>query len=102
MMKELKLKNGGVELDVCIAAMTMAMESLLAETPIAFFDLVMKARDDTHELFGNSQDILRKAALLEPGGTMRQDTRNIVLSSVEGDEGEMHMVDPIDREVTGR
>lgn len=98
-MKELKLKNGGVELDVVIAAMTMSMETLLAETPIAFFDLVMKARDDTYELFGNSQSILEKASLLEPNGKMRQDTRNIVLSSVKGNEGEMHMVDPIDRSI---
>lgn len=98
-MKELKLKNGGIELDVCIAAMTMSMETLLAEKPIAFYDLVMKARDDKYELFGNSPDILKSAALLEQDGSMRSDTRNIVMSSVEGDEGEMHMVDPIDRTV---
>jgi len=96
-MQELKMKNGGVELDVVIAAMQMSMETLLAESPIAFFDLVMKARDDTYEVFGNSPDILKKSALLEQNGTMRSDTRNIVLSSVEGDEGEMHLVDPIDR-----
>ena len=96
-MKELKLKNGGLELDIVIAAMTMSMETLLAENPIAFLDLVIKARNDNYEPFGNSPDILKKAGLLESNGAMRQDTRNIVLSSTEGDEGDMHMVDPIDR-----
>lgn len=76
----------------------MNLERLIVEAPGIFIDLAMKARDDTYELFGiNSQDILAKVALLESNGNMRPDTRNIVLSSVEGDEGEMHMVDPIDR-----
>lgn len=96
-MQELKLKNGGLENTGIIAVVTMSLERLLMENGIAFYDLVMKCRDDEYEPFGNSDDILKAAVLMEQGGTIRQDIKNIVLSSVEGDEGGMHMVDPIDR-----
>ena len=100
-MKELRLKNGSQELDITIAATITSLKGLLADQPIAFCDLVMKARDDTYEPFGNAGDILKRSSLLKQAGTMRQDIRNIVLSAVDGDEGEMHIVDPIDRSAAG-
>lgn len=97
-MKEMKLKNGGVELDVTIAATMLSLEGLLAHTRVAFYDLVMKCKDASHEFtYSNSERVLKCHNLMERDGAIPADVKNIVLSAVDGDKGEMHIVDPIDR-----
>ena len=98
MLEELKLKNGSTEVNVVIAATVMNLKRLITETPGVFYDVVMKARDESYELFNSIGDIRNESPLLEPDGSMRQDIRNIIMSATDGDEGDMHIVDPIDRD----
>ena len=96
-MQEVKLKNGGVEMDILTQGVLLALKNLLTGNVIAFYDLVMKCRDDQYEPFDNSPAILKRVNLMESGGTIHSSIKNIVLSAVVGDEGDMHIVDPIDR-----
>ena len=96
-MQEVKLKNGGVEMDILTQGVLLALKNLITDNSVAFYDLVMKCRDDQYEPFGNSSAILKHVSLMESGGTIHSSIKNIVLSAVDGDEGEMHIVDPIDR-----
>ena len=95
-MKVAKLKNGSEEAEPLVCVVLSSLELLIQSDPIAFYELVMLARDSSHELFGNAADKLRPLALIENGDTptIHQSTRNVIISAVEGDGLEMCIVSP--------
>ncbi len=97
-MKELKLKNGSIEVDVTIAAIMMNLEALFAKNKFAFYDLVMKCNNESYEWeYRNSKRVMKNYHLMESDGKILDDIQNVVLSAVEIDGGDMRIVDPIDR-----
>ncbi|MBD3330043.1 hypothetical protein GF354_00765 [Candidatus Peregrinibacteria bacterium] len=98
-MEAARLKNGSEEFKPLVQ-MTMASLSKLAETnPIAFYELVMKCREQGHELFGNTGEVLQSLALIQDErGTVHDSIRNVVLSAVEGDGLDMTLRSPFAEE----
>ena len=75
-----------------------SLNTLLAEDPIAFYELTMKARDSQHEFFGNAAQRLQALALVEPDGRINGSVRNIVLSAVTGEGLDMKLDMPTVKE----
>lgn len=91
----IRLKNGTEEGRIVVTATMMSLRGLLEDVetggPIAFYELVMLARDRNHKLFGNTERTLRDRALFPLHGSIR----NIILSAVEGDGLDMTLGSPI-------
>lgn len=94
-MKAVVLKNGTEEADVMVTTGMMALESVMKDNPIAFYELVMKCRDPNHQFFGNTGEILKSRSLVEQSGNIHDSVRNIVLSAVSGDEFDMRLSNPV-------
>jgi len=45
----------------------------------------MKCRDETHKLFGNTGEVLKKLGLVQDDDGVHTSIRNVVLSAVEGE-----------------
>jgi hypothetical protein len=87
----------GVELPVpLVLTTTLALERTLHEAPIAFYDLVMLAREGA-EPFPPSVERLKALALLRHDGTLHDGVRDVVLASTEGADENMRLVDPVRR-----
>ena len=95
MMEIVKLKNGSEAPDFVVTAHMASLRSLFDIQPIAFYELVMVARDPAHQPCGNSGQILRSLHLIDPNGGMHDTTKDIILSAVDGDEVEMRLVSPV-------
>lgn len=80
--------------DVLIASTMIALRKLLADQPIAFYELVMLCRDRNHVLFGNSSDKIRSLGLLESNGQPHDAVREITLAAVTGEGFNMVLGDP--------
>ncbi len=88
-LKTVTLKNGAIEVRPLVAVTMLALDRLVRENPIAFYELVMKARDRKHEFFGNTASDLRALSLVQENGDLHDSIRNIVLSSTEGEGSHM-------------
>jgi hypothetical protein len=102
-METCKLRNGSEELKPLVIATRMALESLLKGGGIRgmtqFYDIVMACRDPEYlkQIFPENLRQLQEFGLIEQGGTIRSEIRNIVVSSVEGEGLDMVIVNPIAR-----
>ena len=93
-MKLLKLKNGSEEPDVLVTSTMMSLRGLLGNNPIAFYELTMKCRDDSHEFFGNTEKDLQGLRLVQTDGKIHKSIRNIVQSAVTGDGLDLSLESP--------
>jgi hypothetical protein len=89
------LKNGRTEAKPLVAVLKTVLETLFTESPVVAYELVMKARDPNHQIWGNCADDLKALNLLHSDGTMHNSTRNIILSAVTGEGFDMILSDPI-------
>lgn len=94
-METLKLRNGAEEAKPLVVVTQTILSNLMDNDPIAFYELVMKARNPAHKIFGNVGEILRKRALLENGDRMHDSMRNIIVSAVEGEGLDMVLRSPV-------
>lgn len=94
-MNILRLKNGSTEAEPLVRAAMASLSRLFESDPIAFFELVSKARDRSHQFFGNTGDKLKALALVDGGGGVHDSLRNIVLSAVSGEMLEMRLGNPV-------
>lgn len=88
----MKLRNGSEEAEPLVRSVRMAMFRLFDEKPIAFHELVELAKDENHRPFGKTPDCLLGFDLIDGDGKMHSSTRNIVLSSIDGDGLELRIV----------
>jgi len=95
-METVKLKNGTEEQKPLVIGIFFSMQHLLKEHPIAFYELVKKCRDHTHEFFGNTAEVLMKYSLLQRNGQPHGSISNIVLSAVEGEGFNMTLKSPLE------
>lgn len=93
-MKTVILKNGAEEAEPLALAMPRILASLMQENPIAFYELVMLARDPSHDMWPGTSEILEQRQLITRGH-MHDSIRNIVVSAVEGEGMEMVLTSPI-------
>jgi phosphomannomutase len=63
--------------------------------PIAFYELVMKARDPNHRFFGDTKEVLQRLEFVQPNGNLYDSIRNVVVSAVEGEGLGMGLASPI-------
>ena len=91
-MEITRLKSGIDEASVLVAGTKLSLSGLMKSNPIAFYEVVMLARDISHELFGNTSDILKNRGLLQSDDTLHSSIRNIILDSVKGNGLEMVLV----------
>lgn len=92
---EVTLKNGSREFAPLVGVAMGSLGLLMQKNPIAFYELVMKARDRQHIFFGNTAEVLRGYALIEADGDLHETLRNVVLSAVRGDGLNMVLSSPI-------
>lgn len=88
------LRNGSEVPKPAVITCLIALRNLMANNPIAFFELVEKARNPHHRLFGNSGEVLRSLALIERDGDLHNTTRDVVLSAISGEGLAMRLGDP--------
>ncbi len=94
-----KLRNSKIEeLRILVDAIYTSLKRLLKEQPIAFYDIVMIARDKDYKPFGKNEEVLCQLALINSDNSMHASTRNIILASVEGDILDIKLVNPIMKE----
>lgn len=95
-MKMIVLKNGAKEPEPSVVVITTNLRLLLnsASGAIALYELAQLCKDEKHRLFGTTGKILEQFRLIE-NGYVHDTTRNIVLSSVEGEGLQMRLVSPI-------
>lgn len=95
-MQTAKLKNGREEAVPLINVTMVSLQSLMEASPIAFYELVEVCKDKDHKPFGNADVILKNLALMEPGGGIHGSIRNIILSAIDCEGLEMHLVNPVE------
>ena len=101
-----KLKNGAEEVKGLVADFMKLVTSLHTDNPVTFRELVMLARDSTHQISegvdGTRGKLLKDMMLiyLDTGKKphVHGVVRNIILSAVTGDGMDMELGDPIKKE----
>ena len=101
------LRNGAVEARALVAVMMVTLRSLFDERPPHAYDLVMLCRDGRYgaEIFPKIAGDLERDQLIRstPNGWAVHDSiRNVVLSSVEGDEIDMVLGNPVASSAAGQ
>lgn len=100
-VKLAQLKNGSHIVEFVLVETMRELKKMQEQDPFAFYDLVMKCRDNSHTIipspFGDAKITLKRYGFMSDDGTIREDIKNIVLSSVVGDELEMKLESPIKR-----
>jgi hypothetical protein len=98
-----KLRNGSSEKELLVVVTMLTLRSLLedknletaAGSAIAFYELVQKCEDPSHEIFADvTKDLLRRSALLDATGNVHGSVRNIVLSAKRGEGLELCLGSP--------
>lgn len=87
----IKLRTGVETYKPMLLVVTTALRHLLNSNPIAFYEVVMLARNPNHKMFGNTAAILEGLKLLV-AGRLDNSTRDIILASVDGEGTSMQMV----------
>lgn len=104
-MEMIKLKNGAEESPVMVATVHMILDSLLEETDnmaenirnvTVFYDIVTACRDPKYMSQISKANMMKLEGLaLVKNGRVHDSIKNVVLSSVEGEELEMELVNPV-------
>ncbi len=94
-MDTTQLKNGAEEGRRIVYAMTRILDKLMADYPVALYELIALCRDPEHELFGNASEVLRGWNLINDVRQVHDSIRNIVLSATEGEGFDLHLVSPV-------
>ena len=96
-MKVVTLRDGSQEPEVTVIALMMSLDNLMKKKPIAFFEAVSLARNPSHRLFGNINEILQRLALTDGQGKMHSSIRTIIRNAVTGDGPLMSLHSPINQ-----
>ena len=101
-MENIPLRTGKIAIVPMVSVITVSFRALFSTSPIMAYELVMLCRNPKHELFGLIGALLRVQSLVEARDTsngtayyVRDQVRDIILASVEGEGMDMHLVNPI-------
>lgn len=92
------LRTGSQVSEATLVHILCILEALQHGNAIEFFTCVAIARDPKHKpLVDGAKAELQELGLLQSDGNMHDDTRAIILASVEGEGGELHLVNAVVR-----
>lgn len=94
-METVKLKNGSEEAKSLVNVTMLSLQSLIKDQPIAFYELVEKARNKDHRLFGKTGEVLEDLSLIQSNHALHGSIKNIVLSAAKGEGLELSLQSPI-------
>lgn len=94
-VKTVTLKNGSQEAEAVVRATMLHLLRLFDEDPTLAYEFVMITRDPNYALWNDAGEQLKRLHLLDQHGKVHDSVRNIVLSSVTGDEMNMVIESPI-------
>ena len=94
----IKLKDGTYIPEAIAKVLSISLKGLMQNNPIAFYEFVTKCRNSDHEMFGNTPEVLQSLSLIEQDGQIRNEVKKFVLNSVEGENLEMRLVNPVKQE----
>jgi hypothetical protein len=101
-METVILKNGAKEAKVLVMSTMPLLKDLMEENILAFYELVMVAREPNHQIFGSlANDLLAIQFINSKDGSryhMHNSIRNIILSAVEGEGIDLRIIPPIKEE----
>lgn len=97
-IKLIELKNGSKEAEMVIRTTFMSMQDLFKKDPIALYELNELAKNPDHKIFGDKKEVLENAGLLQMG-VLHDVTRNIVLSSHEGEGLKTKFSSPVKQDI---
>ena len=93
------LKDGSEVPQLALIATTTNLEEVIRQNPFAFFDLVEKCKDAnykfTRSLGWDTTELLKDLALLDKDERVHDIVKQIVLNSVEGEEGSLRLANPL-------
>lgn len=90
-----KLKNGSELPEEIVTGTIMSLQALMLKNPIVFYELVMKARNPEHTMFGKTQAVAYEWDLIDSNGVINSQVRDVILSAVIGERLNMKLVNPI-------
>jgi len=97
-MTMVTLRDGNQVPDSAVRSTMVAIQGLEKENVFALSDLVGICKDPNFVIvkspLGDSGGILKKKALLDEDGKVRDIVKRIVLNSIEGEGVMMHVIDP--------
>lgn len=93
------LKNWTIDLETSVLWAVSILEELKESDYMVFYDLVRKSRDSKYEIAPDILERLKKWWLLDPVWNIQELLSNTALAAVEWDWVEMHLVDPIWKQV---
>lgn len=94
MAETVMLKNGSEVPAAAVATTMIALRELFGSQPVAFYELVQLARDPQHQLWGDSEQVLKRYAMLPLHGV----TRDVIKSAVTGTDLDMALGNPVARD----
>jgi hypothetical protein len=95
-LKMVKLKNDSEAPESAVVTTMRNLDFLMKKNPIAFYELVQKCRNPKHDMLENTNAEVEKLALMQ-SGSIHEITKNIILSSVEGEGLGMTLKSPVER-----
>ena len=88
------LRTGKEVPSMMVNVTLISLNHLYETNGVALYELVMLARDSSHQLWGGTGDVLEGLGLTQ-GGRLHDITRDVVLAATEGEEMQMRLVDPV-------
>lgn len=95
MQSTVTLKSGEEVRTSLKKTVMLALQSLMKNHPVAFYEMVMLCRDPDHEIWGDMGETLQDWKLVKPNGKVRPEVREIVLNAVKGEDMDMQLVSPV-------
>ncbi len=94
-----RLNNGAEELKASVAVVMAAIRKLWSDIehggPMVVYDLYQACLDRDYAWFGANRSVAEALSLVDPGGGIHDTVRNVVVSAVEGEGRDMHLVRPL-------
>lgn len=102
-MNLITLRNGTQEGEALVRATTLVLKTLANSdnmlNVIAFYELCLLARNSEHCIFSsNVENILIDLAMLQPNKKLNSSIRNIILSAIVGEDENIQIVNPYEKE----
>lgn len=89
-----KLRNGTEEPGLVVAQTLIILTKLLQDKPIECFELVMNAKDPNYRMSEPQRFI--NLDFLDSDGVMHKHTRNILISSFQGEGFDIEYIGPVE------
>ncbi|MBF0570546.1 MAG: hypothetical protein HQL12_01620 [Candidatus Omnitrophica bacterium] len=93
-----KLRNGSEEYLSAVNLIFVSLKTLMEEGflgALALYELHQKALNPSHKIDEEYSQPLRELNLVQSDGELHDTTKNIVLSSIDGEGLDMHLVKPV-------